>query len=123
MTFLRHVDFAPAVFALGPNLGQIQLMIQQSTPGRSAPDEKHADLAVVSLAEPTAVLPLYADTLDALLGEARAVEDADGADRPRRSARHQFFGVDRLDFVLDVLVVPRRVRKKPLQAKDLVLAN
>src|ERR1019366_7480553 len=120
---LGYMNFRATLLVLSPNLGQIQLVIQQGAAGGSNAHQEHTDLAVVLLAKPTTILPLHAHTLATLFGKARTVEHADGADRPVGRARHQLLGEDRLDFVLHVLGVPGRLRKKTLQIENLILTD
>src|ERR1019366_8231014 len=120
---LGYMNFGATFFVLGPNLGQIQLVIQQGTSRGSNTHQEHTDLAVLFLAKPTTVLPLHAHAFASLFGKAGTVEDADGTDRPVGRAGNQLLSKDRLDYVLDVLIVPGRLRKKALQIEDLVLAD
>src|ERR1019366_6856204 len=120
---LGYTNFGSAFLVLSPNLGQIQLVIQQGSPRRSNTHQEHPHLTVLFLAKPTTVLPLHTHAFAALFGKARTVEHADGTDRPVGRAGNQLLSKDRSDFVLDVLLVPGRLGKKALQIEDLVLAD
>jgi hypothetical protein len=60
------------------------------------------------------VLPLYANAVRSLFDEPRFVDDADGTDWPVARRRHQLFRENGLNFSLDALRTPRRIRQENL---------
>jgi hypothetical protein len=80
--FLEHdlvgnVALLPSLRIRGPVLREIELAIERSVTGRGGVGQKHADLAVVDLAQSAAPLPPHAAGLGPLLGESAAVDHHD----------------------------------------------
>ena len=98
-------------------------MIERGVARGRHPDQEDADLAVVLLAEAAVVLPRDPGALGPLLGEARLVDHADGADRRAGRRGDQLVGEGGLDLGLDVVGLPGGDGDELLQPGDLAGAG
>ena len=115
----RHGAGPPLLSPSIPGRVEIQPVIEQGVARGRHPDQEDADLAVVLLAEAAVVLPRDPGALGPLLGEARLVDHADGADRRAGRRGDQLVGEGGLDLGLDVVGLPGGDGDELLQPGDL----